>query len=449
MASSAFWPASSGRERACRWGRIGCSRGGGIGWAAYIIRTVQLFGECDRDDGLFAYRMRMATRRQPAGRPQGAAGRPAAAAAARATTAEARTKAAAGALTLTRTRTKKPSMYKVLMLNDDYTPMEFVVDVLQHIFQKNREEATQIMLHVHQKGVGMCGVYTYEVAETKVTQGGLCAQEPASAAVHAGERVDRDEGVRPFSSRGGSMSMLSKNLEKIPSPRIRARRRAPPRIRDARAPAAGADRGPGCPAGAQGLRRRHRPPAPRPETSSTTADGHHHPERRASRCRPRASSASSSARPPRPVVGPQGSHRRQRAGGAVLRARQPRRVVPREQGMTRLDAVNYISHGIAKVPGRARTRRVTRRGGGERRRGRGQAGQRGAGRLLRRPQREGREGRIDPLIGREHEVERTIQVLCRRTQEQPALCRRARRRQDGDRRGPGAQASSRAKCPRC
>jgi ATP-dependent Clp protease adaptor protein ClpS len=75
-----------------------------------------------------------------------------------------------GALTLTRTRTKKPSMYKVLMLNDDYTPMEFVVDVLQHIFQKTREEATQIMLHVHQKGVGVCGVYTYEVAETKVTQ---------------------------------------------------------------------------------------------------------------------------------------------------------------------------------------------------------------------------------------------------------------------------------------
>ncbi|MDP1751119.1 MAG: ATP-dependent Clp protease adapter ClpS [Reyranella sp.] len=75
-----------------------------------------------------------------------------------------------GALTLTRTRTKKPSMYKVLMLNDDYTPMEFVVDVLQHIFQKTRDEATEIMLHVHQKGVGICGVYTYEIAETKVTQ---------------------------------------------------------------------------------------------------------------------------------------------------------------------------------------------------------------------------------------------------------------------------------------
>jgi ATP-dependent Clp protease adaptor protein ClpS len=75
-----------------------------------------------------------------------------------------------GALTLTRTRTKKPSMYKVLMLNDDYTPMEFVVDVLQRIFQKSRDEATEVMLHVHQKGVGVCGVYTYEIAETKVTQ---------------------------------------------------------------------------------------------------------------------------------------------------------------------------------------------------------------------------------------------------------------------------------------
>lgn len=75
-----------------------------------------------------------------------------------------------GALTLTRTRTKKPSMYKVLMLNDDYTPMEFVVHVLERFFAKSREEATQIMLHVHRRGVGLCGVFTYEVAETKVNQ---------------------------------------------------------------------------------------------------------------------------------------------------------------------------------------------------------------------------------------------------------------------------------------
>ncbi|WP_144293055.1 ATP-dependent Clp protease adapter ClpS [Rhodoligotrophos appendicifer] len=75
-----------------------------------------------------------------------------------------------GVVTRTRTRTKKPSMYKVLLLNDDYTPMEFVVHVLERFFSKGREDATRIMLHVHQKGVGICGVYTYEVAETKVTQ---------------------------------------------------------------------------------------------------------------------------------------------------------------------------------------------------------------------------------------------------------------------------------------
>jgi ATP-dependent Clp protease adaptor protein ClpS len=69
-----------------------------------------------------------------------------------------------------RTRTKKPAMYKVLMLNDDYTPMEFVVHVLERYFQMRHEKATRIMLHVHQKGVGICGVFTYEVAETKVNQ---------------------------------------------------------------------------------------------------------------------------------------------------------------------------------------------------------------------------------------------------------------------------------------
>ena len=72
-----------------------------------------------------------------------------------------------GVLLETKAATKKPSMYKVILLNDDYTPMEFVVHVLQKIFNKTQEEATQIMLHVHQKGIGVCGVYTYEVAEVK------------------------------------------------------------------------------------------------------------------------------------------------------------------------------------------------------------------------------------------------------------------------------------------
>ena len=75
-----------------------------------------------------------------------------------------------GTVVKARPKTKKPSMYRVLLLNDDYTPMEFVVHVLERFFNKSREAATEIMLHVHHRGVGVCGVYTYEVAETKVTQ---------------------------------------------------------------------------------------------------------------------------------------------------------------------------------------------------------------------------------------------------------------------------------------
>jgi ATP-dependent Clp protease adaptor protein ClpS len=75
-----------------------------------------------------------------------------------------------GVATRTRARTKQPSPYKVLMLNDDYTPMEFVVLCLQRFFRMNIEDATRVMLHVHQKGVGVCGIFSYEVAETKVGQ---------------------------------------------------------------------------------------------------------------------------------------------------------------------------------------------------------------------------------------------------------------------------------------
>lgn len=75
-----------------------------------------------------------------------------------------------GVAVKSRAKIKKPAMYKVLMLNDDYTPMEFVVHVLERFFSKGQEEAMSIMLHVHQRGVGVCGVFTYEVAETKATQ---------------------------------------------------------------------------------------------------------------------------------------------------------------------------------------------------------------------------------------------------------------------------------------
>ena len=79
-------------------------------------------------------------------------------------------KTSTGVIVKTKPKTKKPSLYKVLMLNDDYTPMDFVVHVLEQFFGKSHEDATRIMLHVHRRGVGVCGVFTYEVAETKVTQ---------------------------------------------------------------------------------------------------------------------------------------------------------------------------------------------------------------------------------------------------------------------------------------
>ncbi|MBL4908178.1 MAG: ATP-dependent Clp protease adapter ClpS [Sneathiella sp.] len=75
-----------------------------------------------------------------------------------------------GVVTKTKPKTKKPSMWRVLLLNDDYTPMEFVVFILQRFFAMDENSAAQIMLHVHQKGVGNCGVFPYEIAETKVTQ---------------------------------------------------------------------------------------------------------------------------------------------------------------------------------------------------------------------------------------------------------------------------------------
>ena len=73
-------------------------------------------------------------------------------------------------VTKTRTQTKRPNLYRVLLLNDDYTPMEFVVLVLQQFFSMSIEEATRVMLQVHQQGIAVCGVFTYEVAETKVSQ---------------------------------------------------------------------------------------------------------------------------------------------------------------------------------------------------------------------------------------------------------------------------------------
>lgn len=75
-----------------------------------------------------------------------------------------------GVITERQVRTERPYLYKVLLHNDDYTPMEFVTEVLERFFSKTHAQATEIMLAVHHKGVGVCGIYPYEVAETKVAQ---------------------------------------------------------------------------------------------------------------------------------------------------------------------------------------------------------------------------------------------------------------------------------------
>ncbi len=95
-----------------------------------------------------------------------------------------------GVVVKARPKTRKPAMYKVLMLNDDYTPMEFVVHVLERFFQKTREEATRIMLHVHRRGVGVCGAYHLRGCGNQGDPGdGPGAAEPAPAAVHDRERM--------------------------------------------------------------------------------------------------------------------------------------------------------------------------------------------------------------------------------------------------------------------
>ena len=95
-----------------------------------------------------------------------------------------------GTVTKTRPKTKRPSLYRVLLLNDDYTPMEFVVLVLQDVFNKSREEAMRIMLHVHQKGVGECGMYPVRSGRDKGhPRHGHGTQEPASAAMRDGKTI--------------------------------------------------------------------------------------------------------------------------------------------------------------------------------------------------------------------------------------------------------------------
>ena len=110
--------------------------------------------------------------------------------------------ASTGVLTKTRTKTQRPPLYKVLLLNDDYTPMEFVVHVLERFFGISHQQAVDIMLTVHRKGLAVVGVFSFEIAETKVTQVmDYARRQPASAAVHDGKGIGRSP--RPSMPRPG------------------------------------------------------------------------------------------------------------------------------------------------------------------------------------------------------------------------------------------------------
>ena len=111
-------------------------------------------------------------------------------------------------ITKTKPQTKRPSLYRVLLLNDDYTPMEFVVHVLERFFNKDREAATRIMLHVHHHGIGECGVYHLRGGRDQGDAGhGLCPQTPASSAVRHGKEVIGDRKMR---ERRGHMTTLKR-----------------------------------------------------------------------------------------------------------------------------------------------------------------------------------------------------------------------------------------------
>ena len=147
------------------------------------------------------------------------------------------------------------SRYKVLLLNDDYTPMEFVVQVLERFFDKSREDATRIMLHVHSDGVGICGVYTLRDRRDQGDPGDrLRASAPAPVAVHDGEGLTDGADAHVVAQPG-----------KDPPPRVGPGQRPAARIRHPRASADGADRRRGRHRRAQGVRGRGRSAARQPE----------------------------------------------------------------------------------------------------------------------------------------------------------------------------------------
>ena len=293
------------------------------------------------------------------------------------------------------------------MLNDDYTPMEFVIHVLERFFSKTREEATAIMLHVHQRGVGICGVYTYEVAETKVTQVmDFARQHPAPVTMHSGKRLEHiccrkprgkscDRALDLANERHHEYATLEHLLYSLTTDQdaIAVMRACDVDVERLRGDLVGyIDNDLINLIGGQ-------------EEEAKPTAGFQRVVQRA-------------------VIHVQSSGRAEVTGANVLVAlfseRESHAVYfLQEQKMSRFDAVNYISHGIAKVQSQAESPKVDGADEDAKQDTVNKSGNKALETYCVDLNNKAMAGKIDPLIGREFEVERTIQILCRRTKNNP------------------------------
>ena len=304
-------------------------------------------------------------------------------------------------------KTEPPRMYQVVMLNDDYTPMEFVVMVLQEYFKRDLETATQIMLKIHHEGRGVCGVYTKDVAATKVELVLAAARRArAPAAVHYGGRMIAQElevslhmaFVEARQQRHEFITVEHLLLALLDNPSAAEVLRA-------------------CSANIDDLRKslvqfiKENTP-----TVGGTDEVDTQPTLGFQRVIQRAIMHVQST----------GSGKKEVTGANVLVAifgeKDSHAVYYlHQQGVTRLDVVNFIAHGIKKTdpPEPAKSQRRAASTEGEKEEGEGKGSP--LDQFTQNLNQLARDGKIDPLIGREHEVERVIQILCRRRKNNPLL----------------------------
>ena len=346
-------------------------------------------------------------------------------------------------------KVKPPPLYKVMLLNDDYTPMDFVVVVLQTVFAMSREKATQVMLQVHREGMGVCGTYTREVAIGEGRTGDQHrTQAPASASVHDGGDVSvivaGREGSRGV-GKGEGRSMIAQELEvSLHMAFVEARQKQHEFITVEHLLLAMLDN----PSAAEVLKacgvdldelrgvlsdfiQEHTPRlAPHSDADTQPTQGFQRVIQRA-------------------ILHVQSSGKKEVTGANVLVAifgeKESHAVYfLNQRGVTRLDVVNYIAHGITKTPQQKQDKQESE--------GRRRQRQRGAGRarcVHAEPERT-RQGRQDRSSDRARARARARDPdAVPPAQEQSAAGRRSRRGQDRDRRRPGAPHQRRRRCPNC